>query len=296
MTERTPQELFPIIPPNVQWSCVEGSGPKVSWYCCSAGSRRWSRISPGWTRASLAVGSISSAWFRYFEKSRTTATLQHWPARLVPPPRGSSGARCSRQTRPVCMTASTGHGGGGVLAGAEVRHGATDVSADLRRAVCGHLEAMLLRNGCRVEEAGVAAAARDVDLQAGDGVGLQQVAEVGGDVCILAGSHIDRRAFAHVTQPGEVGRADGLLEPARAPLVRVPLGPSDRVVAVKRAVRVDEQLRVLSDRQTRGVQPGGIVVRRTADLDLHARDSLRNPARELVGEALERIRGEAAAA
>ena len=27
ITEWTPQELLPIIPPSVQWSCVEGSGP-----------------------------------------------------------------------------------------------------------------------------------------------------------------------------------------------------------------------------------------------------------------------------
>ena len=30
--------------------------------------------------------------FRYFEQSNTTATLQHWPARLVPPPRARMGA------------------------------------------------------------------------------------------------------------------------------------------------------------------------------------------------------------
>ncbi len=34
----------------------------------------------------------------YFVKSNTTATLQHWPARLVPPPRDSIGAPCSRHT------------------------------------------------------------------------------------------------------------------------------------------------------------------------------------------------------
>ncbi len=33
----------------------------------------------------------------YFVKSRTTATLQHWPARLVPAPRGRTGASNSRQ-------------------------------------------------------------------------------------------------------------------------------------------------------------------------------------------------------
>ena len=40
--------------------------------------------------------------FRYFVKSRTTATLQHWPARLVPPPRASSGAPKRRH----CSTVS----------------------------------------------------------------------------------------------------------------------------------------------------------------------------------------------
>ena len=33
----------------------------------------------------------------YFVKSKTTATLQHWPARLVPAPRGSTGAPNWRQ-------------------------------------------------------------------------------------------------------------------------------------------------------------------------------------------------------
>ncbi len=31
----------------------------------------------------------------------TTAALQHWPARLVPPPRDRTGAPCSRQTATV---------------------------------------------------------------------------------------------------------------------------------------------------------------------------------------------------
>ena len=33
------------------------------------------------------------------EKSSTTATLQHWPARTVPPPRVRTGAPCSRHDR-----------------------------------------------------------------------------------------------------------------------------------------------------------------------------------------------------
>ena len=40
----------------------------------------------------FVAGSSSRIRFMYFEKSKTTATLQHCPARLVPPPRLSTGA------------------------------------------------------------------------------------------------------------------------------------------------------------------------------------------------------------
>ena len=43
-------------------------------------------------RESRWTGSISRIRFMYFVKSSTTATLQHWPARLVPAPRGRTGA------------------------------------------------------------------------------------------------------------------------------------------------------------------------------------------------------------
>jgi hypothetical protein len=109
ITERTPHELLPIIPPSVQWSCVEGSGPNVR-PCASASRRRSSRIVPGSTRASFLSGSISSTRFRYFEKSIITATLQHCPARLVPPPREMTGASYSRQRRTVSSTSSTVRG------------------------------------------------------------------------------------------------------------------------------------------------------------------------------------------
>ena len=35
ITEWIPQELFPIIPPKVQWLCVAGSGPKMRSYSSS---------------------------------------------------------------------------------------------------------------------------------------------------------------------------------------------------------------------------------------------------------------------
>ena len=88
--EWVPQELFPIMPPSVQRLCVDGSGPKVS---CRASARLLSesRTTPGSTRANRRSGSISRIRFMYFVKSSTTATLQHWPARLVPAPLGSTG-------------------------------------------------------------------------------------------------------------------------------------------------------------------------------------------------------------
>ena len=48
-------------------------------------------------------GRSRGRWFRYFEQSITTATLQHWPARLVPPPRERIGAPCARQTATVAI-------------------------------------------------------------------------------------------------------------------------------------------------------------------------------------------------
>ena len=46
----------------------------------------------------------------YLEKSSTTATLQHWPASEVPPPRQSRGAPNSRQTEIAARTSSASRG------------------------------------------------------------------------------------------------------------------------------------------------------------------------------------------
>ena len=42
----------------------------------------------------------------YLVKSSTTATLQHWPARLVPAPRGSTGAPNFRHAATAATTSS----------------------------------------------------------------------------------------------------------------------------------------------------------------------------------------------
>src|SRR5438128_112788 len=98
MTECTPQELLPIIPPSVQWVWVAGSGPNTR-LCARAAACSVSSTVPGCTRASRVSASISSTRFMYFEVSMTTATLQHCPARLVPPPRASTGALYARHLR-----------------------------------------------------------------------------------------------------------------------------------------------------------------------------------------------------
>ena len=46
----------------------------------------------------------------YFVKSSTTATLQHWPARLVPAPRGSTGASNARHAATAAITSSASRG------------------------------------------------------------------------------------------------------------------------------------------------------------------------------------------
>src|SRR5438094_216489 len=127
--------------------------------------------------------------FRYFEKSSTTATLQHWPARLVPPPRGRSGASCSRQTRTASTTSSSG------------------------RAVSRELAPVRLGNRGDVEQAGDPAATRDVGLETVDD--RRHALEVRHEVAVLAGRDLDPvgRLVANNRQPLEIVRRHRLLEP-----------------------------------------------------------------------------------
>jgi hypothetical protein len=46
----------------------------------------------------------------YFVKSSTTATLQHWPARLVPAPRGSTGDPYFLHAATAATTSSSSRG------------------------------------------------------------------------------------------------------------------------------------------------------------------------------------------
>jgi hypothetical protein len=85
-----PQELFPIIPPIVHVSWVEGFGPTISAYFDSSAFRS-SRQAPGSTSARCRSGSTETSRRQYFDQSITTPALQHCPARLVPPPRENTG-------------------------------------------------------------------------------------------------------------------------------------------------------------------------------------------------------------
>src|SRR6266516_2172617 len=100
-----PHELFPIIPPIVQLTCVDGFGPTIS-PCRAAASLTRSSTAPGSSTAVFASGSSDSILLQYLVQSMTTASLQHCPARLVPPPRDSTGAPNSRHT-PIASTAAS---------------------------------------------------------------------------------------------------------------------------------------------------------------------------------------------
>ena len=90
MTEWAPQVLLPMPPPTQARLAVVGSG--AYWRPCGPIWRvSWSRMMPGWTRAHCSSAFTSSTLFRYLLKSITMAWLTVWPARLVPPERGSTG-------------------------------------------------------------------------------------------------------------------------------------------------------------------------------------------------------------
>ncbi len=104
-----PHELFPIMPPMVQLTCVDGLGPTIS-PCGASASLTLSSAIPGCTMAVLAAWSNDTSRWQYLVQSMTIAVLTHWPARLVPPPRDSTGAPVSRHTATASAAASTVRG------------------------------------------------------------------------------------------------------------------------------------------------------------------------------------------
>src|SRR5581483_22481 len=101
-----PHELLPIMPPRVQFGWVAGSGPYLSPVGASWRFRSSSTM-PGWTMQVRELASTDSSLLQYFDQSITTAVFVHWPARLVPPPRDSTGAPHWRATS-TAATADSG--------------------------------------------------------------------------------------------------------------------------------------------------------------------------------------------
>jgi hypothetical protein len=104
-----PQELLPIMPPRAQWLWVDGFGPNISPQAASCRLRSSSTM-PGSTTQVRACGSTDTRPSQYLVQSTTTAVFVHCPARLVPPPRDSSGAPNRAQTATAAAPASTFRG------------------------------------------------------------------------------------------------------------------------------------------------------------------------------------------
>src|SRR5206468_10644086 len=77
--------------------------------------------------------------------------------------------------------------------------------------------------------------------------------------------------------------------------LREALREGERLLAAVGAVRVDEELRAAADRVARGLHAREVGRGLAADLHLHARDALLDPAAELLAEEVDRVGREAAA-
>src|SRR5438105_13859783 len=152
-----------------------------------------------------------------------------------------------------------------------------------------------VRDRGNVEQARNATAPRDIRLQAVDR--FDHSVEVQEDVAVLTRSDFDARGtlLTHAPQPVEVVRRYRLLEPLDAALLRVDPRPFDRFLTCERAVRVDEELRVLTDRLPRRPRAVTIAAWLAPDLHLHPWDSLLRPTAELLLQLRVGIRREATA-
>src|SRR5689334_1357790 len=100
-----PQELLPIMPPSVQVAWGAGSRPNRNPVASSCRFSSSSTI-PGWITHRRASASTDSTLVQYLDQSSTTAVFVHCPARLVPPPRDSTGTPNSRATATASTAAS----------------------------------------------------------------------------------------------------------------------------------------------------------------------------------------------
>src|SRR5437764_467553 len=206
---------------------------------------------------------MSTIRFRYFEQSMTSATLQHWPARLVPPPRMVMGAP-KRRAAATDSTTSCG-----------VRGTTTPIGTwrSLDRSV---EQTARLPSPKRLDQSGVSQeagdppAARDVGLNDVERLRFEEQTEVGWLVTVLSARdlHPGRCAVAQQPQPRHVGAHHRLFEPGDAHL-RESVGKRERLFAVVRAVRVHEQLDSAADRLARGMDARQVALGLPADLHLH---------------------------
>ena len=109
ISEWTPQELLPIIPPRVLWLWVEGSGAKVS-RCRSACIRRWSRTVPGWTRASFLAGVDLEDLVEPLGPVHHDGDVAAAAGQAGAAAPGEERAPCLRQASTVAITSSTSSG------------------------------------------------------------------------------------------------------------------------------------------------------------------------------------------
>ncbi len=65
---------------------------------------------PGSTTQVRFSGSTEISLLQYFDQSRTTPVLQHWPASDVPPPREKTGTSWRRHTAIADTASSTSRG------------------------------------------------------------------------------------------------------------------------------------------------------------------------------------------
>ncbi len=105
-----PHELFPIMPPMVQLTWVDGLGPTISPYFSPAASLTLSSAMPGCTMAVRPPGSTEMSLWQYLVQSMTTACCTHWPGQAGPAATGQHRRAASRHTATASAAASAVRG------------------------------------------------------------------------------------------------------------------------------------------------------------------------------------------
>ncbi len=135
--------------------------------------------------------------------------------------------------------------------------------------------------GGGVAEAGVAAAAGDVELQAVDGV--EEADGVGGGADVFAGGDFAAHRVAHQAQAGGVVAGDRFLEPGDAEAVQF-VAHAAGLAGTVRAVGVDHDPGVRADELVHQADSLQVPPRIDPDLDLHAGAARGLPVHHLFGE------------